>query len=235
MKFIPTFLVSSLVLASAQVAAASDFDNFFYKYEREKVAYTAEQIQRLNERDIARQLSLPVSSRNPKRRIAVVDRTLANRIYQEVANNPVTDLYNIDKYDPAGGTGFCFGRAMNVHLESLAQGVLKESIMKAWVHGTLQTGSTRWRYHVTAILKGPGRTWWAIDPIMGRVMTLEEWYQSMKSFDSDGKMRIYFSMAKKFGPSGGQYEKSALLDDYYNDYFDDLLAYYREKHSRRRR
>ncbi len=38
------------------------------------------------------------------------------RLFSKVKNHPVTSLLNIDKYDPQGVIGFCFGRALAVSI-----------------------------------------------------------------------------------------------------------------------
>ncbi|OFZ78945.1 MAG: hypothetical protein A3K03_06435 [Bdellovibrionales bacterium RIFOXYD1_FULL_44_7] len=161
-------------------------------------------------------------------RVVNLEEKYAAQILQGVTHHPVAGLYHLDKYDPTGSMGFCFGRAMTAHLESLYRGICQTSIMKMWALGDLRTGDHKWRYHVTTIVKGPGKTWWAIDPIMYRVLTVEEWYKEMKAFDYDGMMKIYITAAKKFGPSTDKYHNSELLDPIFNQYFRDLLKYYRE-------
>lgn len=207
-------------------------DDLFWRYSLESQEYTAQEIQSQNRQALKEQAAIPASKRNPKR-ISEVSEELAEEILNAVEYHPVASLGLLGKYDPQGGIGFCFGRAMTAHLEALSQGVLKESVMKAWVHGDLRADGIRWRYHVTSLLKGPGKTWWAVDPIMGYVMPVSQWYREMQRYDYDGKMKIYFTRAEKFGPSGGKYAKNDILHEFYNSYFQDLLAYYRKLHSQK--
>jgi hypothetical protein len=162
-------------------------------------------------------------------RINIVSEELAGQLYAAVNTNPVASLSHYSKYDPQDlGIGFCFGRAMTAHLEALYLGISKDSIKKLWALGNLQTGSNRWRYHVTTVVKGE-HGWVAIDPIMGSVLTIAQWYENMRGYDSDGQMRLYVTAAEKFAPSSKKYHNSELLDPYYNAYFVDLMKYYAER------
>jgi hypothetical protein len=213
--------------ASAQVRR---FDNrdYFHRYNSQDSLRTAKEIQEENNA-LLRSLERPITNSTPNR-AGEIDLTVARQIYRGVKNHPVASLDHIYKYDPEGGIGFCFGRAMTVHLEALYRGVSNSAIKKLWALGSLASGETSWRYHVTTLIKGPDTTWYAIDPIFPGVMTAEQWYQRMKGdFDHvNGKMKLYVTDASKFGPAGGKYHPMGLDDAIYNDYFDDLMKSYKE-------
>ena len=173
-------------------------------------------------------LDAPLEDNHPKR-VAELNSTQRNKVYQAVDNHPVASQCHLRQYDPQGNMGFCFGRAMTAHLELLNSGVQKDKIRKLWAVGSFQAGGNNWRYHVTTIVKGDDGQWWAIDPIFGTPVSAKEWYRKMKGFDVGGDMILFTSEAKRFGPSSpDQYNRPHLNLDAYNNYFNDLLKSYRE-------
>jgi hypothetical protein len=231
MKTQKKFAIAALFCLTSLTHLASAGDKFdsldyFDQYASQDKAHSAATIQAQNE-EVFQELAGTYINEYP-RSAAHVDEQIASEILDGVMNHPVASLRVIRKYDPKGGIGFCFGRAMTVHLESLYRRLSKSAIRKMWAIGDLRTGDMMWRYHVTTILKGPGNEWYAIDPIWGSVLTVRQWYDSMKSFDHDGKMKIYVTPASKFGPGSGKYAKGDLMDPFYNSYFNDLLKHYRQ-------
>lgn len=168
-----------------------------------------------------------------KPRLAGVTRVQAGEILRSVMNNPIASLNAIEKYDPEGGIGFCFGRAMTAHLESLMYGLAKPAIKKLWAVGDLRTGDTEWGWHVTTIVRSRTGGWYTIDPIFGTVLTVEQWYREMQRMDYDGKMMLYVSDAPQFAPDGSTYQMDDLLMKSYNQYFRDLMGYFRKKNAER--
>lgn len=153
----------------------------------------------------------------------------AKALYEEVTRHPIARLMNVKKYDPDSAMGFCFGRAMTAHFEALRMGVAKESIRKVYVVGAMKAlvGDIVWQFHVATAIKGTDGGWWVIDPFFGKVVKLEKWYERMYSHDKNGTLRLYVSDANRLGAtSGGHYDKSHLMMDFYNGYFKDLFNYY---------
>ena len=96
-----------------------------------------------------------------------------DQLFALASGHPVAGLGAIGKYDhqPTGvGTGevgFCYGRAMVVHLLARKMGLDPKSIQKLFVAGDLNNGEgTRWRFHVTTLVLGDDGKQYAIDPIM---------------------------------------------------------------------
>ncbi len=152
----------------------------------------------------------------------------ASHIYDEASENEVVSLYKYSKYDPKNsGIGFCFGRAMFVHLELRHHGFDRDLIKKAFVVGSMETpDGAKWGWHVTTIaqsLNAEGKEIWvAIDPIAG-VMEVSKWYGEMrKSYSKDKKLKLYITQAGRFGPMGTVYEQSQLEHTFYNNYFTDM-------------
>lgn len=122
-------------------------------------------------------------------------------LFQEALEHPVTALSveNIKKYDPDQTIGFCFGRAMAVHLLARAHyGLASSSIRKLFVIGDLRSGaSPEWRFHVTTVVKGltsrNRKTWYAIDPILETPILLSTWMKTIQSkWDQNQKAMFYW-------------------------------------------
>jgi len=114
-------------------------------------------------------------------------------LYQMAVENPVATLDDavIGKYDPTGAIGFCFGRAMTAQLGARELGLSLSSLKKLFIVGALCSGCTgatdapEWRFHVTTVVKGEDRKWYAIDPIMHesgpyRPLTVERWIERVR-------------------------------------------------------
>ena len=149
--------------------------------------------------------------------------------------NPVVGLNQDTKYDPENkGIGFCFGRAMFVHLELVQRGLDTRSIKKAFVVGSMQTSDGgRWGWHVTTIAQSKddkgNEIWLAIDPIVGRVIRVEEWYKLMRdSYSTDKKLKLYITFPTRFGPRSS-YDEAQIRDDFYNKYFTDMMSWFDKK------
>lgn len=154
----------------------------------------------------------------------------ANQVYQAAYDHPVASLDVIQEYDPKGGIGFCFGRAMTTHNIVNKRGLATDSTLKIWAVGRMVTPSITWGFHVTTIVRGPSAggkaQWYAIDPIFSEAMPLEQWVnEEMAEFNSEGEVRFYVTPAEKFGPNTGRYSATAIADPFYNRYFDDWRKY----------
>lgn len=85
-------------------------------------------------------------------------------LYKDSYNNKVASLDKLPYYDPSEQLGFCFGRAIASHLLARKMGLTEASTGKVFMVGELkENGVTLWRFHVSAIVKGPGGDWYAID------------------------------------------------------------------------
>lgn len=155
-------------------------------------------------------------------------------VYQTASYHPVVSLYQYNKYDPKNqGIGFCFGRAMYVNVDLAYRGIDRDSVKKAFVVGSMSTGDgNTWGWHVTTIAQSKDvngqEEWLAIDPITG-VKTLTEWYLEMyNDLSTDKLLKLYITEAGKFGPNGARYEEEHLKDKFYNNYFTDMMNWFRE-------
>ncbi len=192
---------------------------------------TPEQAEAMN-KAVLKQMQI-ISTENPGTgRKNSINAKEAKEIYEEVTRNPVTRLLNVKKYDPSGQLGFCFGRAMNSHLESLHRGVDNTSIRKVYVVGQMKAlvGDTVWTFHVATAVKNSEGGWWIIDPFFGKAVSLEKWYERMHKHDVDGKLRVYVTEPQRLtAGKSTRYDKDHLLSSWYNGYFKNLFEYYSEK------
>lgn len=143
--------------------------------------------------------------------------------------NDVVSLDKYSKYDKDNkGIGFCFGRAMFVNLYLAINGVHRANIKKAFVVGPMSRGS--WAWHVTTIVQSKDRagkeSWLAIDPVMGYVVTVQEWYAHWQKSSDDGKLRLFIAEAGKFGAGASRYDERGISNPFYNNYFTDMMKWF---------
>jgi len=171
-------------------------------------------------------------------RIGAFDDRQIQEIYHRISTNVVADYSKVKNYDPDGHIGFCFGRAMNVYIEGLRMGLAKESIRKIWAVGSMKYNKIYWRYHVAGIVRRSDGQWMAIDPEYNRPITIQQWHKQVKAMDADGKLMIFTSAGKRFGPDSDEAASPGELDptrhnprarDAYNGYFKDLMRVSREE------
>ncbi len=141
-------------------------------------------------------LGVEINSPNTKKSLSALQR---QALFNAASQHPVTRLDRLNFYDPKGEIGFCFGRAMAVHL--LARKTFQldsDSIKKLFIIGDLRSGQNpEWRFHVTTLVQGGSRAvsepvWYAIDPIMDGPMKLEDWVKKVRgTWDRKNKARLY--------------------------------------------
>ncbi|HLE12229.1 MAG: hypothetical protein A2504_13850 [Bdellovibrionales bacterium RIFOXYD12_FULL_39_22] len=161
-----------------------------------------------------------------------VTKAQAREIYEAVYNNPVASIWSTSKYDPDDlGIGFCFGRAMAVHIEALHRRVNPSSIKKVFAVGNLVAGNTNWGFHVTTIIRAQDGGWYAIDPIMGKPITVRDWYKTMRTeYDPNKTMKMYVTSANRFSPDEStHYLPQNLFLSAYHGYFEDLMSFFRQR------
>ncbi len=162
----------------------------------------------------------------------------AQQILDITLRHPVVG-YNVKlSYQHEGiETGYCFGRAMYLHLLSLKMGLQKESIKKIWAVGTMVSDvqGVNWGYHVALSVFSKEEGWLVIDPLQLEPVTVAEWVQSMTDRSVDKKIVFYMTEASKFGPTLAGYQRGILgldmkpADDWFKGYFVDLLKATREE------
>ena len=158
-----------------------------------------------------------------------IDRVAAQAVLTQIIQHPVVGMRALKLYDPKNCIGFCFGRAMAIHIDLLARGLNKDAIRKAYLVGEMQYGGIKWGFHVATIIRMEDGSWLAIDPEAGKLLTLQEWFKEYEAISTDKKLRLYITEADKFGASAASYEPSGLADPFYNNYFTDMLKDFRER------
>lgn len=162
----------------------------------------------------------------PKRKDGV-SMTEALEVLNDAATSEVVGYAQHAKYDPKQNIGFCFGRAMFIHLDLLTRKVNKSSVYKAFIVGSMKSGGITWGFHVATVVRSDDGQFYAIDPNFGWIMTVREWFDYYAAMDVDKKLRIFIAPASKFGPSARKYTPFDMKDKFYNKYFEDMLQYYR--------
>jgi len=198
----------------------------------DNVAKTPQEAVEMNKKVLSEMTAL-ANQRTPKtRRLQVLDKKQIHKLYEEVTRHPVARLLNIKKYDPEGGIGFCFGRALTAHVEATQMGVDQGSIRKVFVVGQMKAlvGDIVWQFHVATAVKNNEGGWTVIDPFIGKPISIEAWYEKMYKQDIKGTLRLYVTEATRLGAtSSGRYNKANLMMDFYNGYFEKIAEYYKLK------
>lgn len=115
------------------------------------------------------------------RELRSLDAAARQALYDRTALHPVARLDALDRYDPQGAIGFCFGRAMAAHLLARRLGLAPDGIRKLFIIGDLRSGDApEWRFHVTLLVRGEDGGWYAIDPIMPGPMPVKDWILAMR-------------------------------------------------------
>jgi len=118
-------------------------------------------------------------------------------LFRAVADHKVAGLDQLDKYDPTGIIGFCFGRAMAAHLIALRMGLTQDNIRKLFIVGDLRSGDKpEWRFHVTTLVRGIDGAWYAVDPVLPEAMEMSAWIAKVQdTWDKGRKSRLYVTPA----------------------------------------
>ena len=205
--------------------------DLYQRYERDSRSLTAppETIAKQNGEVFA---ELAKWSARTNSRTQEIDMQQANEIMRASMDNYVAGKKSVKTYDPEGNIGFCFGRAMWMHLELLKRGFDKKSVFKAFVVGQQEYEGVFWQFHVATIVKSKGGGFLVLDPEFMMVTRLEDWFQHNLRLSTDKKLRLYVTDPAKFGASAEKYSKDALNDDWYNNYFRDMMGYFRDQANR---
>ncbi len=112
------------------------------------------------------------------------------------------DAEKMRRYDPTEEIGFCFGRAMALHLMARRLGLQEGAIAKLFIIGDLRSAKDpEWRFHVTMLARGPKGTWYAIDPIRDGPLPVEDWIaQTQGIWDKEKKAWLYITPASAVMP-----------------------------------
>ncbi len=132
-------------------------------------------------------------------------------------------VVNQRNYDPRQRVGFCFGRALVAHTQSVAM-KRQVPVLKMWVVGRLERGEINWRYHVTTLVLGCDRKWYTLDTLFSRPLTAAAWVDAMKtSYGADPSNRYLVSRPDRVDASGSEYDEGTFKAEIFGDYFKDYL------------
>ncbi len=228
------------LVAQAQVRPLIQTNaNLYQVHQWETQSMEADGIKQLNERDLKAMnelAKLPID--NPNNRLTGINGRQVQSLIDDLNFHPVVGYMSHHKYDPSGGIGFCFGRALYIHLLLLHLGVDNDAIKKIWAVGPMDGGSITWGFHVATFVKASeedAEGWWVVDNFTGRTMSLSQWIAHMYATSIDGNLRFYFSDAQKFGVSMGKYDPFQLgvylpeERDVYRNYFRDIMDFFKTK------
>ncbi|WP_141735037.1 hypothetical protein [Oligoflexus tunisiensis] len=149
----------------------------------------------------------------------------AQRILDEARHHQVAGPAQVYRFARANEIGFCFGRALLIHYSLLRAGVPQNHIAKIFNLGELKVENTFWHFHVAVIVNSRSG-YWILDPLHPQPMSVEQWVRINQGYDVKApwsQARFYITDPRKFMPSGGQYEESAMKNSVYGDYFKSLI------------
>lgn len=204
-------------------------DRLYDFYQQQIALLSAEEVQSLN-RSFVESVKDYTPPPNTER-AQTLDRVQAQKILDIVFNHPTIGFRADDIYSrPGEEMGFCFGRAMYMHLLALKIGVQKESIKKIWAVGPMQsdTPGVDWGYHVGLMVYSK-EGWIVLDPNLRHVYLVKDWVQKFSEKSIDGRIRFYATEPNKFGLYSGKYSRYLLgLDlnieqDWFKHYFVDMI------------
>lgn len=167
------------------------------------------------------------------RRSQAISIDLAYDILDVVNRHPVVGRGARERYKRDGvEIGYCFGRAMYIHLLLLKMGVQKESIRKIWAIGPTRTSDPKvnWGHHVSIVVYTKEKGWVTLDTNEIKPLTVQSWASIYFDRSVDKLMKIYITEPEKFGLETAKYNPVNLgfkLDresDWYKHYFVDMLA-----------
>jgi hypothetical protein len=221
----PNPVAMSEMMASTQPAEQDVETKLFDLWEEEVKAGGAAYVEALNERTLrALETARPANGAKP------FGEFQASVAHRALDTNIVTS--DRTKYEqPGTAIGYCFGRAMFVHLYALHNHYKKAQIRKIWAVGSMKTSYHNWAFHVaTMVQDGATGEWRVVDSFMRNPVTPRAWFKVFQGQNqADRDLRVYVTPAEKFAPDLGKYSRDQLgLDlspgeDWYKHYFTDMM------------
>lgn len=169
--------------------------------------------------------SLPAPKVGPGEKAVLSADELDDLGYQVRTNQAIRDSCS-DKYEKTPGVtyGFCFGRAVGVHLLARNMGLANDSIRKVWMVGTMHGGTVTWGHHVaTAVRTEAG--WRVIDGALdSRGRTMSQWFYEWQFMAKGNPLMMFATQADRFGPSHPEplFPVTAAPEAYHG-FFHDLF------------
>lgn len=221
----PNALALNELKASGAVAEQPVETKLFDLWEEETRTNDAAYIDALNENTFRR-----LEQRRPAKGALPFSFEQAAAAHRALDTNIVTSERT--KYEqPDTAIGYCFGRAMFVHLYALRNHLKKGQIRKVWAVGSMKTSYHDWAFHVaTMVQDGATGEWRIVDSFMKGPVSPRTWFNVFKAQnEKDRDLRIYVTPAEKFTPDLGKYSRTQLgldlpaTEDWYKHYFVDMM------------
>mgnify|MGYP001552327170 CR=1 FL=1 len=150
---------------------------------------------------------------------------VAASVWEKVRENPVARLDNVRSYPQGNQVGYCFGRAMLVHLRLLQAGVPQKDIAKIFTLGDLLVGQELWRFHVAVMVRDPRFGFVVVDPLQNKVLAIGKWLDVNRDYGVKrpySRVRFFVTDPRKFVPGLGRYDLEQLQNPALKPYFEDL-------------
>jgi hypothetical protein len=182
-------------------------------------------------RETLKVLHETIPPQNPRRSQAI-SINVAYDILEVVNKHPVVGRGARERYKRDGvEIGYCFGRAMYIHLLLLKMGVQKESIRKVWAVGPTRTPdpNVNWGHHISIMVFTKEKGWVTIDTNEVKPQAIQSWSSTYFEKSIDKLLKLYITEPEKFGIETAKYNPVNLgfkLDresDWYRHYFVDML------------
>lgn len=180
---------------------------------------------RLNEDVLSKLRQEPMAPKRGSSGKAALALDEAKLLFDKVLANSQVAASLDGRYKGSPQEGFCWGRAIAVHLKALQAGLPNGSIRKLWAFGNFHHKGQVWRYHVATAVRLEDGSWVVIDPLFPGLMSAETWYRQMAKIDrTGGRTRLYATEASRFGPeSDERYSRRNLADLWNHGFLVDLL------------
>ena len=148
------------------------------------------------------------------------------------ANKAIDDSCRTNHYErtPGVNIGFCFGRAVGVHVLARNMKLTNDSIKKVWILGSMRGGTVNWGHHVATAVRAKDGSWHVVDPNYSYSMTLKEWYDVYEPMTNGSPYMLFATQADRFGPGNRDpLFISTAAPDSYHGFFHDLLTSTRQE------
>lgn len=211
--------------ASEEQSAMAELRSL-YAFEKKSPELT----ENLNRRVIHGESKKVFLERRSNGRAAAFSAPKIDALFERVNALPEVKESICGSYRGSGKTGYCYARALAVHLEALRSGIDKRAIRKVWMVGDLDLNGSKWNFHVATMIHSAEGGWQVLDPVLGKKMSLEAWYRTMRNdHDPSGTARLFTTDARRLLPYGPEkYEKAQLNRPLFRGFFRDLFNSMRE-------
>ena len=157
----------------------------------------------------------------------VADAALIQSVYRELVEHPVAKEQNVSPFDPNGDLGYCFGRALLVHSLLRKKKIPQRDIAKLFIVGKLTYRHLMWDFHVTTLVRGQDKGWWAIDSLYEKPLPATEWMKRAENLATNQKRpEVLFALTdpRKFQAGHGSYRAEHLRNPSIYSYFKGLFG-----------